>query len=212
LCLLSPTHAASITFLWLLNKSNEIIVETRVDRINEANISILKTLGVSHLVFGVESFSNNFLLSTNKFSISDWESTIYNALDLCNKYSIIARPILMLTASGHDLKYLNKLKIKIATWNKHNNIDVLFSFYTPHPGLENNLANGFLLTNDLSLFDQLNLVFLPNDIPIRLINEVVIVYEELVGITDSRQFNPPISLNYEMNSTYSCFFENNIKC
>ena len=185
---------------------DEIIVETRIDRINETTISLLKTFGVTHLVFGVETFSEKFLNYTQKSSSKSWESMAHNAIALCAKYSIIARPIVMLTALGHSLDYLYKLITKISSWNKRNGVDVLFAFYTPHPGLKDNLANGILLNNDLSLFDHINLVFLPDDIPIGSISEIVDIYNTLVMITDSEKFNPPLSITCNIDSKYSCFF------
>jgi wyosine [tRNA(Phe)-imidazoG37] synthetase (radical SAM superfamily) len=185
---------------------SKIIVETRVDKLTDDMLVQAKEFGVTHIILGVESFNSNFLKSVNKTSSLAWEKIVHNAINMCTKNNIISRPILMITAPHHNLEYLNTLKNKISDWKTCNGIEVLFSFFTPHPGLGLDLSTGKLLTNDLTRFDHLNLVYLPDCYEKSNINEIINIYTELVDVTGSHKFNPPLKISRKHYPEFECFF------
>ena len=64
-----------------------------------------------------------------------WESLADRAIDLCNRNGPIIRAIIMLTSPFSNLRTLESLTNKLRLWNRSNSVEVFFSFYTPHPGL-----------------------------------------------------------------------------
>lgn len=184
---------------------DQIIVETRVNRINQKAVRFMKRFGVTHVILGVEAFEKNFVRETKKGSISSWEYLSNRAIDLCAKNGLIARPVLMLTGPHLDFRYVISLKKKIKGWKPTNNVETLFSFFTPHPGLAKRYP-GLFITNDLSRFDHLNLVYLPS--PLKSDDEyrILNLYHELVDITESKEFNPNIDISRDHHVEFEYFF------
>ncbi|WP_455669390.1 B12-binding domain-containing radical SAM protein, partial [Phocaeicola sp.] len=141
----------------------KVIAETRIDRINKQSMSILKEFGVTHLIMGVESFENELLVSSLKSHSGVWTETVFRAMDLCAEYHITARPVLQVLYPGMSKNYLRNILPYIKDWTPKNQIEIFFSFFTPHPGL--GFGKGLvsnLLTNDLSDFDHLHPVYMPD--------------------------------------------------
>lgn len=185
----------------------KVIAETRIDRINERSISVLKEFGVTHLIMGVETFENEMLVSSSKSSSLIWTEMVFKAMDLCNRYHITARPVLQVLYPGMSKDYLKKLLAYIKDWTPKNNIETFFSFFTPHPGLF--LDKGILpnlLTNDLSDFDHLHPVYMPDGYNVSDVKKVLIDYNNLVDITDSVEFNPYIYFWSKSKKEYEIFF------
>lgn len=185
----------------------KIVAETRIDRINEKSISILKELGVTHLIMGVETFDKNNLISSSKTTSKDWMKRTFNAIDLCNKYQIIARPVLQILYPKMPKTYLRDIEPYIKDWTPHNKIELFFSFFTPHPGLE--ISKGIsknLITNDLSKFDHLNPVYMPDGYSINDVNNVMSNYNTLVDITESIKYNPHIYTTGGYIKEFDVFF------
>lgn len=186
----------------------QVIIETRIDRINPDTAKFLKQFGVTHVLLGVENFVQPFLLASGKKkNPASWESLAGRAIDLCNRNGLTARAIVMLTSPFSNLGSLESLTTKLRLWNRSNNVEVFFSFYTPHPGLSISEDQGLLLTNDLTLFDHLHLVYLPNTFSIDDIENITKIYDDLVNITESHIYNPPLVPSYNYYSQYELFFK-----
>jgi hypothetical protein len=99
---------------------------------------------------------------------------------------------------------MKSLRKDLFHWKPSNKVETLFAFYTPHPGLPK--EKGVTLTNDLSLFDHLNIVFLPESVCSEDVNEIIEIYNELVVITESADFNPTIEVSRRFYPEYNCFF------
>ncbi len=189
-------------------KFKKIIAETRIDRINERSIFILKQFGVTHLIMGVETFDNQNLLSSSKTTSKKWVEKAFRAIDLCNKYGIVARPVLQVFYPEMPKNYLKKITPYINDWTPKNNIELFFSFFTPHPGL--NVSRGIsknLITNNLSKFDHLNPVYMPNGYNMNDVYDVLFDYNILIDHTESIKYNPHIFTTGEKIKEYDIFFK-----
>lgn len=185
----------------------KIIAETRIDRINEKSISVLKQFGITHLIMGVETFDNEHLASFSKSHSKDWMRKTYQALELCNKHGITARPVLQILYPQMSKRYLKDIVPYVEDWTPQNNIEVFFSFFTPHPGLSisKRIAKN-LLTNDLSQFDHLHPVYMPDEYTKNDIKSIIDDYNKLVDITNSVKYNPYVhSLGKHMRE-FDIFF------
>ncbi len=87
--------------------------------------------------------------------------------------------------------YLQNILPYIRDWTPTNNIEVFFSFFTPHPGLDSGkgIASN-LLTNDLADFDHLHPVYMPDGYDIDDVKKILSDYNQLVDVTESVEFNP----------------------
>lgn len=192
----------SIEKVSIKNGFKEIIAQTRPDRINASSISTAKVFGVSHLIFGVETLTLNFLKSAEKTSSNEWESLAFKAIEICLTYGIGPRPILMIAAPLTDLSYLKYLKNTIKDWKVSNGIEVLFSFFTPHPGLKLPIDKKRFITNDLRKFDHVNLVYLPKSYRKNDRYKILENYHEMVETTESHRFNPNIDVHENFGGPY----------
>lgn len=197
----------SKNFLELLSCKSfeEVIAETRVDHINKEFMNVAQEFGITHIITGAESFNNSFIEFSNKSSSKKWGQTIEYAVDICNIYDIILRPVIMFNYPGFTITEARTLLDRVQGWIPENNIELLLSFYTPHPGLS--IYDGELLSNDLTYFDHLNMVYIPNSISKKDVPELVEIYNQIVETTKSNSYNPPINNISTFKSEYSCFFE-----
>lgn len=197
----------------LLSKLNlkifdEVIAETRVDNISEYTIRLFSEVGITHLIVGIETFNANFLSKTRKTDKpEEWNKKIKNAIFLCQKYNIIIRPVIMIINEYTSIQNLKELCTRLVDWTPDNNIEVLCSFYTPHPGMASKKEYTRLLTNNLKYFDHLHCVWLPPLIEHEERKEIVKIYNEMVNITKSYEFNPMLELIEDKKEKYFCFFE-----
>lgn len=183
----------------------EIIIETRINHLDDEFLKICKSKGITHIITGIESFSNDVLIGLNKTPKKNWNYCIERAIDLCNKYSIILRPVIMINPPNTSEKDLDELIIETEQWVPENNIEVLISMYTPHPGMI--YPHGILLSNDLSLFDHLHLVFIPQSLQETAPAKIMCVYEQIVAQTHSRHFNPYVNYKQNFIGEYAPFFD-----
>lgn len=144
---------------------------------NENFLKICKSKGVTHIITGIESLNNAVLKGLNKSPKKDWSDYVKRTIDLCNKYSIILRPVVMVNPSNTSRKDLYDMVLETEQWVPENNIELLLSMYTPHPGMIH--PRGILLSNDLSLFDHLHLVFMPESLQGVEPFEVLSIYEQI---------------------------------
>ncbi|WP_455669117.1 hypothetical protein, partial [Phocaeicola sp.] len=82
-----------------------------------------------------------------------------------------------------------------------------FSFFTPHPGL--GFGKGLvsnLLTNDLSDFDHLHPVYMPDGYDVDDVKQILSDYNRLVDVTDSVEFNPYIYSLGKHKEEFEIFF------
>ncbi len=184
---------------------DEIIIETRINHLDENFLKICKSKGVTHIITGIESLNNDVLIGLNKCPKNNWNYYIERAIDLCNKYSIILRPVIMINPPNACEKDLDGLIAKTEQWIPENNIEVLISMYTPHPGMI--YPQGILLSNDLSLFDHLHHVFMPQSLQETNPTTIMCVYEQIVSQTHSRRFNPYVDLKRNFIGEYAPFFD-----
>lgn len=190
-----------------LKMFDEVIAETRVDNISECSVKLFSEVGITHLIVGIESFDNDFLNKTKKTkNPGEWNHRIYNAILLCQKYNIIMRPVIMIINEYTSLQSLREMSMHLENWTPDNNIEVLCSFYTPHPGMSLTKEYKRLLTNDLKYFDHLHCVWLPPLIDFKKRNAIVEIYNEIVNVTKSHKFNPMLELKNEKKEKYICFF------
>lgn len=187
---------------------SQVIAEIRVDHIDEEIIKKLGNAGITHLLFGIESFNSEFIRKSNKSSIDNWELRCLKAIEICQKYGITCRPIIMLTNPNAELRHMEYLITKLKTWIPQNMIEVLFSLYTPHPGLPIKITKSELISNNLNDFDHLHLVYKPPAIQESEIPTLIELYEELVKVTKSEKYNPPITYQKEHYCEYDIFFDN----
>ena len=185
----------------------KVIAETRIDRVNEQSISVLKEFGVTHLIMGVESFENEHLVSSLKSRSGIWTETVFRAMDLCARYHITARPVLQVLYPGMSKNYLQNILPYIRDWTPTNNIEVFFSFFTPHLGLDSGkgIASN-LLTNDLADFDHLHPVYMPDGYDIDDVKKILSDYNQLVDVTESVEFNPYVSSFGKYKKEFDLFF------
>lgn len=183
---------------------SEVIAEARLDRINDDFMRTLADHGITHLISGIETFDDSFLRKSQKTNSQLWSNQVYNAISLAKKYNIILRPVIMLNYPGFTIKSARRILQNVTNWTPKNNIELLLSFYTPHPGIS--LDGGKLLTNDLSLFDHLNMVYIPDSLNQESINELLEIYNQIVDVTCSREYNPYISITDAKIDSYDCFF------
>lgn len=187
---------------------SQVVAETRIDRINETSINILHRFGITHLIMGVESFETRNLISSSKTAASNWERQVFKALDLCRKYGIVARPVLQILYPDMSKSYLRSIRPFLREWTPENGIELFFSFFTPHPGLP--LSRGIahnLLTYDLSRFDHLTPVYMPDGYNLKDVFDTLDTYNELVETTRSAAYNPYIHSLSETKEEYAPFFE-----
>lgn len=190
----------------------QVIIETRVDRITEASAKFLRDFGATHVLLGVENFVEPFLRgSRKKRNPVSWELLTQRALCLCGQNNIMARPIVMLTSPHATMSSARSLVRKMKQWTPSNGIEVFFSLYTPHPGLPMPDERGALLTNDLTLFDHVHLVYLPGSFAMGELESIISTYEELVETTGSRKYNPPMNVSRKYYREYECFFSKDIE-
>ena len=185
----------------------KVIAETRIDRVNEQSISVLREFGVTHLIMGVESFENEHLVSSLKSRSGIWTETVFKAMDLCARYHITARPVLQVLYPGMSKNYLQNILPYIRDWTPTNNIEVFFSFFTPHPGLDSGkgIASN-LLTNDLADFDHLHPVYMPDGYDIDDVKKILSDYNQLVDVTESVEFNPYVFSFGKYKKEFDLFF------
>lgn len=184
-----------------------ITAETRVDRLTDENIDILDQMGVDSLVVGVETFSVSAARAMSKGYPSDMSARkVHSSIEKVVSRGIRVRPVIMLTSFGHSENDLHELKNHLTDWTPRNGIDVLFSFLTPHPPLVGRYRSGTLLTNDLSKFDHLHLVYLPPSLEAIPPQQILDHYERLVETTDSRPFNPVLKVETTHTHEYAEFF------
>lgn len=207
--LIDDDISLSITTLKKLNLNmfNEVIAETRVDNISEYNMQVFKSVGITHLIVGIESFDINFLKDSRKTPNPEtWNNRIQNAIVLCQKYNICIRPVIMITNEYTNINAIKHLGLQLYGWTPQNNIEVLCSFYTPHPGMVTKSQCKRLLTNDLKYFDHLHCVWLPPLIKYHEKNALMEIYNEIVHITKSHEYNPPLDFFFKNKEEYNCFF------
>jgi radical SAM superfamily enzyme YgiQ (UPF0313 family) len=200
----SPHILAACDFRLSFKK---VIAETRIDRVNEQSISVLREFGVTHLIMGVESFENEHLVSSLKSRSGIWTETVFKAMDLCARYHITARPVLQVLYPGMSKNYLQNILPYIRDWTPTNNIEVFFSFFTPHPGLDSGkgIASN-LLTNDLADFDHLHPVYMPDGYDIDDVKKILSDYNQLVDVTESVEFNPYVFSFGKYKKEFDLFF------
>jgi hypothetical protein len=144
---------------------------------------------------------------TNKSQNINWHKMVEDSLKLCSDNGIITRPVIMLTGPGITLPQILSYEDKLSHWSPENGIETLFSFFTPHPGLKlPNFDAMRLLTNNLSLFDHLHLVYLPKTLEFSQINNIIQTYHNLAEITKSQNFNPQINIEMSHQQIFDCFF------
>ena len=193
-----------------LNVFDEVIAETRVDGISEYSMQIFKTVGITHLIVGIESFDIDFLKKVKKTNNPEvWYKKVCNAIVLCQKYNIRIRPVIMITHAYASIKNVRNIKFYLDRWTPKNNIEVLCSFYTPHPGMASTKEYKRLLTNNLKYFDHLHCVWLPPLIDYEERTELIQIYNDIVYITESYEYNPPLKFSYDKKKKYHCFFVQN---
>lgn len=186
----------------------EVIAETRLDHISEASMSIFQKVGITHLIVGVESLDTAFLKNSNKTSApSMWSDRMSNAITLCVKYNIIMRPVLMIVNPTMSIEHLKLYENKLENWIPENNIELLCSFYTPHPGMGTPAEYRGLLTYNLKYFDHLHCVWLPPHLGQKNCEIISSIYNNVVNITKSSEYNPPIDFFFEDGEGFRCFFE-----
>ena len=194
--------------LSLYGQFDQVIVETRVDRLTKKSVAQLKSFGVTHVLFGVETLDEALLKSINKSQDPrGWEKRVFDAIDLCRSAKIVARPVVMLTAPDMSTAYLSDLVRKIRDWKPRNGVEILFAFYTVHPGCARDRNDGVYLTNDLSKFDHLHLVFLPRGYQRVAIPTILELYQLLVNETESSTFNPPVEETEIVVDRFKCFIQ-----
>ena len=113
----------------------------------------------------------------------------------------------MIAAPLTDLSYLKYLKNTIKDWKVSNGIEVLFSFFTPHPGLNLPIDKKRFITNDLRKFDHVNLVYLPKSYRKNDRYKILEYYHEMVETTESHRFNPNIDVHENFYERYDVFFK-----
>lgn len=191
-----------------LTRFKEVIAETRLDNITEKNMKIFRKVGVTHLIVGVESFDVSFLKYSSKtLSPESWYSKIKRAAWLCVKYNIIIRPVVMITNITSTIDNLLQYKEIMSDWTPENNIELLCSFYTPHPGMATQIEYKKLLTFNLKYYDHLHCVWIPPLIGNENLNQLCDIYNEIVFTTKSSDYNPEINLNFDKGFNYMCFFD-----
>ena len=190
-----------------LNEFDQVIAEIRVDNINEQIMVKMKEAGITHLLFGIETLDDKFISESNKAISGNWAAKCLSAIEMCQKFGIICRPIIMLTNPTMHLKQLEPLIKQLNGWTSENLIEVLFSFYTPHPGLKVKLKKDELINNNLKKFDHLHLVYKPPFLKETDIQTLIELYDELVVITKSESYNPPVQYVKEDLSEYNIFFQ-----
>ena len=183
----------------------QVIAEARIDHISESFLSIAQQFGVTHLITGIEAFDGQFLNESRKTGSTHWEKTINFVLNACEKYDIVLRPVIMMNYPGFTINHARGILRSVKGWTPENHIELLMSFYTPHPGLK--LYNGELLTNDLQYFDHLNMVYKPDSIRYEEMPDLIEVYNEIVSLTESEDYNPPIKEITHFLDEYQCFFK-----
>lgn len=186
----------------------KIVAETRVDRINNNSIKILKDLGITHLIMGVESFDQNNLNSSMKTRSYEWTKKTMNAIELCVKNNIIPRPVFQFLYPEMSKDYIKKLTPLIKEWTPKNGIELFFVFFTPHPGMGMKIINNNnLITNDLSKFDHLNPVYIPNNYNVNDTKLILDQFNNLVDLTESIKYNPHIITTGDYIKEYDIFFK-----
>lgn len=191
-----------------LNMFDQVIAETRVDNISEYSMQIFKNVGITHLIVGVESFDTEFLAKSKKTkNPEEWNKRIYKAVILCQKYNICMRPVIMITNEHTSIETVKYMRLQLQGWTPKNNIEVLCSFYTPHPGMSDVKEYKRLLTNDLKYFDHLHCVWLPPLIDYKEKKELLEIYNDIVNITESCEYNPVLEFSYKKKKKYFCFFD-----
>ena len=191
-----------------LSSFDEVIAETRVDNVSDASIRVFCEAGITHLIVGIESFDEFFLTHSRKTRAADkWCGKICHMIRLCQKYGILMRPVLMITNKFTTLDSLRSLETLLDGWTPENNVELLCSFYTPHPGMGENGDYQGLLTNDLRYFDHLHLVWMPPLIDREKKDEVLEIYSKIVDVTNSHEFNPTLETPVDMKEKYACLFK-----
>ena len=187
---------------------DEIIAETRLDNITDENMRRFQAAGITHLIVGVESFDTSFLRHSRKTPDPNaWEQRINQAIELFIKYNIVFRPVVMITNAYTTINGLEALRDKLTGWQPKNNVQLLCSFFTPHPGMYKKSEYSRLLTYHLSYFDHLHCVWLPPMISVQELECLSSIYGEIVKLTESEDYNPMIDFSFEDGSEFSCFFE-----
>lgn len=207
--LIDDDVSLSLDCLKYLNFKNfyEVIAETRLDHITEKNMQIFSNAGITHLIVGFESLDPSFLKLSKKTTIPNiWAKKAKEAVELCVKYNIILRPVLMILNPTTTIDSMLHYKNLLHEWIPENNVELLFSFYTPHPGVGTHIEYQGLLTYNHRYFDHLHCVWLPPSIDKSEISVISDIYNELVCITKSLDYNPPINLTFDTGDEYSCFF------
>ena len=122
----SPHILAACDFRLSFKK---VIAETRIDRVNEQSISVLREFGGYSSDYGEwRALKNEHLVSSLKSRSGIWTETVFKAMDLCARYHITARPVLQVLYPGMSKNYLQNILPYIRDWTQTNNIEVFFFF------------------------------------------------------------------------------------
>ncbi|MGX8698538.1 MAG: hypothetical protein ACSW8F_01235, partial [bacterium] len=184
---------------------DQVIAETRVEYLSEEFIKRCSSVGITHIITGVESFSASTLVRLNKGGALPHENRINEIIEYCCKYNIILRPVIMFNPPDSIESELEEMVKNTKEWTPQNHVELLMSLYTPHPGLP--MPSGKLLTNNLTLFDHLHFIYMPDSLS-HLSNETLIrYYNQIVDQTKSFSFNPQLSISNQMIPEYKPFFE-----
>ena len=190
-----------------LSAFDEVIAETRLDKLSESSARVLHEAGITHLIVGVESLDPAFLKHSNKAAARGWRKRAEAAIELCKKYHIQLRPVVMITNECTTIESLEALEGFLVGWTPENNVELLCSFYTPHPGVGSAEDYRGLVTTDLRYFDHLHIVWVPPMIGRENMDRLIESYGKIVALTDSHKFNPVLEVPTEMPDKYSCFFK-----
>ena len=189
------------------NTFDKVIAETRADNINRETVKVLKEFGITHLMIGVESFDDSFLRESLKYSKKNWGSVVGNAISLCIKEGIIARPVLQMLHPGMQKNYLSNILPIIKDWKIGNGIQLFFVFFTPHPGLKYcRVPINNYITNDLSLFNHFNPVYRPESFKQEDIIAFIEEYNNILENLEIEIFNAKITYHGSFLEEYNVFF------
>lgn len=187
-----------------LSGFDEIIVETRINHLTEEFLSLCKAQGITHIISGVEAFNNSSLNYLNKSADKYWGSAVQSSVELCDKYGIMLRPVVMLNPPFAQESDLLDIIEQTKNWQPEHHVELLLSLFTPHPGMP--LPKGKLLTNYLPDFDHLHLVYVPASLSKLKNTRLIEYYNYIVAQTKSESFNPSIKIRIGMFDEYKPFF------
>jgi len=181
-----------------------LTVKSRLDTCDAELLEVMAAAGVDEIGFGVEDIdprSNELLSKGPRRTLRRWRALAREQVSRAAALGYKTRPIFMLAVPSETRDTL-AAKVEFLGELADLGVTPFMSFTTPHPGsrLAREAASLGLrvVCRDLARFTHLYPVALPESLgePEEAMEAILRAYDQIVDITGTREFNPPIGADF----------------